>query len=83
MPLSLLLNKSGPMREEEGKTGDLHPRGTMEVAMVPRYGGTLKCPKKASTPQSDSIKLGFWQGVPAALGPPCETSPLLASLHPV
>lgn len=29
------------MREEEGKTGDPYPRGTMEVAMVTCYGGTL------------------------------------------
>lgn len=43
-PISLLLNKSGPMREEEGKTGDPHPRGTIKAAVAPRdlTGGSMQ-----------------------------------------
>ena len=37
--LSLLLNKSGPVREEEGKTGDPHSHGTVEAAAAPRCRG--------------------------------------------
>lgn len=42
MPISLLLNKPGPMREEEGRTGDPHPLATIEAAVAPgaRRGGS-------------------------------------------